>query len=60
MVNSALLEQFLGNAIPGTICGDPTLIKSTSTTKTREGVREVFLSQGSDGEKVLFATTRYT
>ena len=60
VVNSALLEQFLGNVIPGTICGDPTIIKSTSTTKTREGVREVFLSQGSNGEKVLFATTLYT
>ena len=58
VANSALEQHFSGNVVPGTICGDSTQSKSTSTTKTRrtaplvvetntsdrEGVREVFLS----------------
>ena len=66
VANSALVQHFLGNVIPGTVCGDPTQSKSTSTTKTRgtaplvvetntsdrEGVREVFLIQGFDNYTV--------
>ena len=66
VANSALVQHFSGNAVPGTICGDPTQRKSISTTKTRrtaplvvetntsdrEGVREVFLSQGFDNNTV--------
>ena len=66
MANSALVQHFSGNVIPGTVCGDPTQRKPTSTTKTRgtaplvvetntsdrEGVREVFLIQGFDNDTV--------
>ena len=66
MVNSALVQHFSRNVIPGTICGDPKQKKSTFTTETRgtaplvtktntyngEGVREVFLSQGFDNDTV--------
>ena len=66
VANSILVQHFSGNVVPGTICGDPTQRKSTSTTKTkrtaplvvetntsdREGVREVFLSQGFDNNTV--------
>ena len=66
MANSALVQHFSGNVIPGALCGDPTQIKSTSTTKTRgtapfvvetntsdrEGVREVFLCQGFDKDTI--------
>ena len=62
MANSALVQHFSGNAIPGALCGDSTQIKSTSNkttrgtaplvveanTSDREGVREVFLYQGLD------------
>ena len=54
------------DVFPGTICRDPTQRKSISTTKTRktapllvktntpdrEGVREVFLSQGFDNDGI--------
>ena len=57
MANSALVQQFLGNVIPGIICGEPTQIKFTSITQTRRvtslatetnisvgtGVRKIFL-----------------
>ena len=66
MANSALVQHFSGNAVPRTICGNPTQRKSISTAKTRrtaplvietntsdrEGVREVFLSQGFDNNTV--------
>ena len=74
MANSALVQHFSGNVIPGALCGDPTQIKSTSTTKTRgtapfvvetntsdrEGVREVFLCQGFDRDtiEILMASWR--
>ena len=35
MANSALVQQFLGNVIPGIICGEPTQIKFTTITQTR-------------------------
>ena len=66
VANSVLVQQFSGNVITGTICGDPTQRKSTYVTKTRgtaplvtetntsdtEGVKEVFLSQGFDNNTV--------
>ena len=66
VANSALVQHFPGNADPGTICGGPTQRKSTSTTKNRgaallvvetntserEGVTEVFLSQGFHNDTV--------
>ena len=66
VANSALVQHFSGNVIPGTVCGDPAQTKPTSTTKTRgtaplvvetntsdrEGVREVFLIQGFDNDTV--------
>ena len=69
----ALVEQFLRNVIPGTICGNPTQRKSTSNTKTRgivplvaetntsdkEGVREVFLSQGFDNDTAVILMTSW-
>ena len=74
MTNLDLVQHFSGNVVPGTICGEPKQRKSTSTTKTRrttplvvetntsdrEGVREVYLSQGFDNNTVdiLIATWR--
>ena len=66
VANSALVQHFPGNVDPGTICGGPTQRKSTSTTKNRgaallvvetntserEGVAEVFLSQGFHNDTV--------
>ena len=66
VANSALVQQFSRNVVPGTICGDPAQKKASSTTKTRgtaflvvktntsdrEGVREVFLSQGFDYDTI--------
>ena len=66
VANSALVQHFPGNVIPGSVCGDPTQRKFTSITKTRgttplvvetntsdrEGVREVFLNQGFDNDTV--------
>ena len=63
LANSALVQYSSGNVIPGTVCGDPTQRKSTSTTKTRgttplvvetnasvrEGVREEYCYMGSSG-----------
>ena len=59
-------QPWYNTFIPGALCGDPTQIKSTSTTKTRgtapfvvetntsdrEGVREVFLCQGFDKDTI--------
>ena len=74
MPNSALVQHFSGNVIPGTVCGDPAQSKPTSTTKTRgtaplvvetntsdrESVREVFLIQGFDNDivDILMASWR--
>ena len=74
MTNLDLAQHFSGNVVPGTICGEPKQRKYTSTTKTRrttplvvetntsdrEGVREVYLSQGFDNNTVdiLIATWR--
>ena len=66
VANSALVQHFSGNVVPGTICGDLRQRQYISTTKTRrteplvvetntadrEGVREVFLSQGFDNNTV--------
>ena len=66
MVKSVLVQHSSDNVVPGTICGDPTQRKSSSTTKTRgaaplvvetntsdrEDVKEVFLSQGFDNDTV--------
>ena len=73
MANSVLVQHFSGNVIPGTVCGDLTQSKSTSTTKTRgtaplavetntsdkEGVREVFLNQGYDNDTVDILTASW-
>ena len=66
MANSALVQHFSGNVVPGTICGDPTQREFNSTTKNRgtaplvveastpdrKNLREVFLSQGFDNDTV--------
>ena len=73
VANSALVQQFSGIVISGTICHDLTQRKSTSTTKTRvtaplvtetntsdrEGVREVFLSEGFDNDNLNILMESY-
>ena len=74
MANSALIQHFSGNVVPGTISGDPTQRESNSTTKNRgtaplvvktntsdrESLREIFLSQGFDNDTfdILVASWR--
>ena len=66
MANSALIQHFSGNVVPGTISGDPTQRESNSTTKNRGtaplvvetktsdrgNLREVFLTQVFDNDTV--------
>ena len=61
-----MVQHFSGNVIPEIVCDDPTQRKSTSTTKTRgtaplvvetntsdrEGLRDVFITQGFDIDAV--------
>ena len=72
VANLALVQHFSMNVVPGTICGDPTQKESISTIKNREaaplvvetntsdreGVREVFLSQGFDNDTVHILMSR--
>ena len=51
VANSAWLQQFSGDAIRGTTCGDdPTQRKSTFTTKTRETALVVAKTNTPDRE----------
>ena len=47
VTNSALVQHFSGNAVPGTIRGYPTQRKSTSTTKTRKTVLKILIGKVS-------------